>query len=964
MAMFWFLVAIVFLGIWLSERSARRQEQDAVRKDGYRHALEGVRAQLVKKGESTEDIDRLIEVKAESQQFVAPPTYDMSHPSDSEPAFTLPAGVQPLTDAPQVVSAPQPALTKKDKEAQTIRNLNTILYVASFLIVAATALFVTFTMPPLIKLAGILFAMISFYTAGLLLHVYSARLRSASIAFVGTGLAIVPFLGFALTMLGNFSNESAWVITSLVGLITYAVAAVRLQSQLVSYITIAFVLSLALSAVSVLGLAVMWYFIAIIGVSLVFDCLRVLLPDRLPKTFSRPLGDAGLIVTPVALIASLFAMPAMSMLMYIALFALSTARYLVVWLLERNSVYEVAARGLAHITALLVVVELTSGMGGQSRLMWFGAVWMGLAVLQALYSLARVRRDQPEQRVREMAIFATAISLLGVSIFFWAALERPHVWMAVNLSLIGAVCAAAAYRLRQVEWLYGALAVSVPLVLVLGRGVIEPHLPFEVLAGVFVALGLVGLVGLGHVGSRPKQSSLQLLLGVGVVGYAGMAVLCGLVTAAEVTIGWTTAVAAGMLVVVSYLLRQVWLELVGVLLLVGSVGAWVSLLLPHQDWVLLVAVVLSTGLLGLGSGIHHALQQPRRRDYLAVTSVALFMGVIVAGLAGTQSVQQAAILLLLVGGAAGLVVRSVVARRRGTLRQLSVVSYITYPLLALLLGATLGGGWLALSLLVAAAVSWIGSFLEERPGAIWAGNIAFVLAVAVGWRWLEFSGLWAMHGVMWIGAVVFGLLYWLARSKEDIPRQRAAFWSLLGVLALASAHGLGVVNDQVVIASAGSLLALATVVALHGYLRQSNTYLEVAAYIATLGAQWAVSIALPGVSMLVYAHWWAITVFLFALWRRDENARLIIALGLVTAASGYYALTSSGGYALLFLFEHLTMAIVGAVLRRQWVMWWGVGASVLAVLYFLRDYTFLALLFLGFLLILFVVWRLLKMGKK
>ena len=57
------------------------------------------------------------------------------------------------------------------------------------------------------------------------------------------------------------------------------------------------------------------------------------------------------------------------------------------------------------------------------------------------------------------------------------------------------------------------------------------------------------------------------------------------------------------------------------------------------------------------------------------------------------------------------------------------------------------------------------------------------------------------------------------------------------------------------------------------------------------------------------------------------------------------------------------MALSGAVLGRQWVMWWGIGAVLVAILHFLRDYTVAMLLFLGLMLILFVVWRLLRREK-
>ena len=140
--------------------------------------------------------------------------------------------------------------------------------------------------------------------------------------------------------------------------------------------------------------------------------------------------------------------------------------------------------------------------------------------------------------------------------------------------------------------------------------------------------------------------------------------------------------------------------------------------------------------------------------------------------------------------------------------------------------------------------------------------------------------------------------------------------------------------------------------------------MEVAVYAATLGLQRMVAELLPELNMVLYAHWWALMLVLVAVWRKQLHTRFIVALAFVTASTGWYALIGEQGYSLFFLIEHLVVAIVGAVLRKQWAMWWGIIAVVLAILYFLRNYTALALLFLGFLLILFVIWRLLKVGKK
>lgn len=121
-------------------------------------------------------------------------------------------------------------------------------------------------------------------------------------------------------------------------------------------------------------------------------------------------------------------------------------------------------------------------------------------------------------------------------------------------------------------------------------------------------------------------------------------------------------------------------------------------------------------------------------------------------------------------------------------------------------------------------------------------------------------------------------------------------------------------------------------------------------------------VAIPELGSIVYTQWWAITIFAVAAWRKDYKTRLIIALLFITLPTGLSALSQGGGYVWLFLVEHLIIAIAGAVYRKQWVMWWGIVSVILSIMYFIREYTALMLLLLGFLLIAFVVWRLMR-GK-
>ena len=169
-------------------------------------------------------------------------------------------------------------------------------------------------------------------------------------------------------------------------------------------------------------------------------------------------------------------------------------------------------------------------------------------------------------------------------------------------------------------------------------------------------------------------------------------------------------------------------------------------------------------------------------------------------------------------------------------------------------------------------------------------------------------------------------------------------------------------DNKFIVASAISIILIAAVMAIEGYIRKQKNYIEAAVYAATLGLQRLLYVALPELSEVAYAQWWALIIFATAIWRKDLKNRLVIALLFITIPTGLFALTKGDGYIWLFLVEHLIMAITGAVYRKQWVMWWGIVAVVLAILYFIREYTALMLLLLGFLLIAFVVWRLMR-GK-
>ena len=975
MSFLWFGVALIFLCLWLDARSKSKSTQQSADYgqgywDGYRAFGAKVAELLQSDTLSKNSLRRLVDegngiVRDEAEQ-----------PARREELGIIPEGIDEYDDENATqpvaipVAIPQPVLSEADiaadKQKQTLQNLNILLYVASFLIVAAAALFVTLVMPAGVKLFSLIFVTVAFYGGGLVLYGSSERLRPAAVAFVGTGLAILPFIGFALTSLGGLSGETAWLLTSLVGLIAYGYAAVRLQSELVSYLTMAFVLSLALSAVSTLSLSIVWYFIVTIGVSLVCNSVHILWPKLLPAVFAKPVEQTGQLTTPVALVASLLVASEMDIFMYEVLYGIATAHYLVVWLEKRALFYEMIVRVLAHVTLLLVAADVTNlAVGSREATTWFGAWILGLAILQLAYSLVRIRPSGDVEAVQLERVFvAGSLTLMCVSMFFWMGDEHEAWWTAGSLACLGLAALGTTLRLREAGWAYVGLAASALLPYVIGRSVVQPPISYEVLAGCFTLLGIFALMGLERARTLGRSRSVQTMLSVSVTVYALLVALSGVSSYESITIAWTALLTAGLFVGLSYLVRAPALELVGALFVVASVAAWVYGSSVPEEWQWFTGITVSAALLGVGAWVHHFNREAPRRNLLACAATGILAFLLFAAMDTDIAIVRAATLVLLVAGMGGLALRLVV-RPQTILRLLAQLAYFGYPVLALAVAWQAGVGWVTLVLAVITGVLWVGSYIEKMPVLLVAGNLAFVATVNALWYWLEFDSSWQLYGTAWISAAVFYGVYWLMVDRKDALRQGVSLLSVFVVLGFATAGGLLANETEFILAAVGSLFAGSVVLAIQGYLEGKRDYIEVAVYVGTCALQRMVSVLIPETNLVVYGHWWAIVIALMAWWRNDNyKPRAIVALGFVTGSTGIYALMGEEGYSMLFLVEHLLVLIAGAALRKAWAMWWGVIAVVLAVLYFLRDYTFLAPLFLGILLIIFVVWRLAKMGKK
>ncbi|MFD1242202.1 hypothetical protein [Arthrobacter ulcerisalmonis] len=236
------------------------------------------------------------------QQFVQPSTtagqqFAQPAPSAGRPSVPPPAVVR------QGIPRETPAQQRERRARRDRQNINITLYVASLLLVAAAALFIGTGLSSTLRFAGVGAVTALFYATGLILHARVPRLKPAAVAFAGTGLALIPVSGLALFNFAWSDGPAVWLLTSVVGTVAYAVAALRLDSKVLAYLSLTFVVSSAWSGAAVLGAALVWYFVALIGVSVLLTALSLLRPSWLPPLYVKPLADLHPFVVPAVAVA-------------------------------------------------------------------------------------------------------------------------------------------------------------------------------------------------------------------------------------------------------------------------------------------------------------------------------------------------------------------------------------------------------------------------------------------------------------------------------------------------------------------------------------------------------------------------------------------------------------------------------------------------------------------------------------
>ena len=913
--MFWFIVSVILLVLLLKARDNAKNASEASYGQGY---WDGYRAfgdkarellkeatvdkkklnQFINEGEGIGITDQESVVESESKPDAVPITTQAQEVDQYQEALESSAVEQEDVIEEKPVRASHQSA--KEKERVTLRNLNTLLYMGSFLLVAAAATFIAAAMPEMVRLIGLIIVVILFYGAGIILHIKVPRLRPAAIAFTGTGLAILPFVGIALTMLGGMDASLAWLTISIIGLGAYSIASIVLQSQVVSYLTMAFVLSLASATVATAQASIMWYFIALIGVSLISASVSNLWPDRVPKIFRQPIETTGQVVTPVALVASLFVVQNMQLYMYEILYGLGAAHYLVAWLQQRKYLYETAARVLAHV-ALLVVgwdIFVASKLQGAE---WFGVWWAALATGQAAYSIFRIKTENARIYQGETAQLIFAQIWLALAPMFWSASTIAAPLTTCSLIILAAVSFITAYRLRNQNWGYVGLIALWILPFIVGREMSDPAWPWSVFVILYTILASASLAGYKLIVDTKASDDLKRFFTIATATYAITAALMGAISSDQIVLGWSLMLSGVVAVMYSFIAKARSLEVVGVALGAAGVFSWVGASAIHTDWRAIVAVLAATATAGLATLVHEIYRDDEwRRNALLVLTIVGGALLWVAALEGSDVTRQAALVLLLVGAIALLGLRVIAQQVQASAHLQSILTggYMTYIVLAWFTSlAVTQPGFVVATYTVVALMMWVGSHIERQPLTLLAGNAALLAGLFIGWRWLELNTEWQTFGVVWIAAAVYFVMYGLYAQAGDRIRQWVQLLSAWALLVIAVLLVDVTSSVQFLVAAIATIVVSGLVLIVQGYRiygkEDQQPLLRIVTSVA-IGAYIVIALTMLGQS-LDLAAWAFALAAIFSIWHSYVSQQA--AMEAVGAGIGVAAIASWAGLA-------------------------------------------------------------------
>ena len=300
--------------------------------------------------------------------------------SSTGSASRLVSAQQDTSFTPPIGQPPAPDMSRTYHKENHL-TVNITLYVASLLLIGGVSLFVkSFTPGLAVTFFLVLIVAAAYYGFGFMLYRSIPVLKPVSVAFVGTALAMMPYVGYLLNQAFVHDGSVSWFITSIACLVVYLYAAIRLRSELLGYCIVIILVSSADSLAGVFDTGILWFIVLVMAVGAVITFIAAARPNWLPEVLRRPFIATQYVLVPLAVLWSLFLYTQLSADQYTVVFAVATFYYGAAALQamagsSHRTWLWAAARATATVAAGFFVYKVTNS--------WY-SVGIALAVIGAL----------------------------------------------------------------------------------------------------------------------------------------------------------------------------------------------------------------------------------------------------------------------------------------------------------------------------------------------------------------------------------------------------------------------------------------------------------------------------------------------------------------------------------------------------------------------------------------------------
>lgn len=843
--------------------------------------------------------------------------------------------------------------------------INGLSITAIIMFIAAGIAMIVSDFPDLFKLIGVLFITISFYAIGIC-TTNIPRLKQTSLIFIVTSLSLIPFLGIVFNKYGGLTGEKSWMLTSFVGVACYVLATLRLKSQVVSYLSIGFIMSLVASVVPNSNLNFVWYFVLLITFSLCCSLISFVKPKVLPELFVKPITQTGNIGTPILILVSLFSGSELILLDYILIFGLSTIQYVISYLNKPSYLIESVIRVLANITAILVAYDYSSDN------LFIGMAISILAIINACYSIYRykgLKNGKTSDRQLELVWYVFSLIYGYSAIFYWTGQYGENHLQAFSYGLVTLLAVLMAFINRVKVFAYlSVLTFSRFLVLnfVSGEEILENYqlgYLFVILAAGILAVCRYRFCNLG-------KKSYVCLSTFTSFWFILNAYILGLELTDQVSLILYYSIIALMITEITIIHFKQFITLAYVFVIPVIASALARYLFEPFT---LMHTITSFALTGAIFAIIHLLFSNRYRVVQGVSLIYSYIFFTLMGFAfhgmGHDLVRVYSYVLLLI--------LSIVAYGQYLVsRKNALVVFKNIHLIFsfVLLFVASSFSWFVLNnnLLFASAIFLAIAylihitFMTKRYGLQTISSLLLMIAtMAVVDNYLSNSDYLIPVYTVTLGSFFF-LLYFVSKLRENRVLKKIMFNYGIATLILGVAFCPSVTEVRdfkaVFICLIGLMLLVKSM--LHDTKKEvvvgSLGIYTVALGLANLLDQVFVDNLVP---ITVYGHILAIAVLVTAYMYGNLDRKLKFVFAFITIFGGLSSLAHAGIYSGIFILEHIVMITYGAYRNKNWLIWWGIIASSIASIWSLKTIPFMAFLIFGVTIVLVIIWQINKSEK-